>query len=187
MVARTLLYLIVLWKFGRKKILAANSQNTEESQALFACWKVSVIKNKIVHYFVGSGDQLLCFFPDINECLNSTCAHICEDKKIGYKCSCRPGYKVHPVDSHLCVDVDECTESPVKPCSQVCHNLIGSYFCSCADGYFLRADRHSCKANSSKCSSPLERNCRTSKLSSFRLSPSTAEQLTYIYQLYSFS
>ncbi|XP_069676734.1 low-density lipoprotein receptor-related protein 1 isoform X1 [Periplaneta americana] len=88
-------------------------------------------------------DEELC---NINECENQNlCAHICTDKKIGYECSCHSGSRVHPKDPHLCSDVDECQD---RPCSQTCRNLLGSYVCSCVEGYILRADKHSCKANS---------------------------------------
>jgi len=88
------------------------------------------------------------FVSDIDECKDpNLCAHICKDKKHGYECSCRPGYQVHPKDPHLCSDIDECKD---RPCSQTCRNVLGSYVCSCVDGYVLRADKHSCKANSSK-------------------------------------
>jgi len=88
------------------------------------------------------------FVSDIDECKDHTlCAHICKDKKRGYECLCRPGYQVHPKDPHLCSDIDECKD---RPCSQTCRNVLGSYVCSCVDGYVLRADKHSCKANSSK-------------------------------------
>ncbi|XP_034243195.1 prolow-density lipoprotein receptor-related protein 1 isoform X1 [Thrips palmi] len=88
-------------------------------------------------------DERLC---NINECeQNSTCAHTCIDKKIGYECQCHPGYKVSPRDHRLCLDVDECLESP---CSQKCRNTVGSYVCSCNNRYILRPDKHSCKANS---------------------------------------
>lgn len=95
-------------------------------------------QNHYPHIFVN--------LSDINECeQNSTCAHICTDKKIGYECQCYTGYKVSPRDHRLCLDVDECTESP---CSQKCRNTVGSYVCSCNNRYILRPDKHSCKANS---------------------------------------
>ncbi|XP_052130857.1 prolow-density lipoprotein receptor-related protein 1 isoform X2 [Frankliniella occidentalis] len=89
-------------------------------------------------------DEHLC---NINECERAnTCVHICVDKKIGYECQCHAGYKVSPKDHRLCLDIDECTESP---CSHICRNTMGSYVCSCNNGYILRPDKHSCKANSS--------------------------------------
>jgi hypothetical protein len=88
------------------------------------------------------------FVSDIDECEDHRlCAHICTDRTVGYECSCHPGYQVHPKDPHLCSDIDECKD---RPCSQTCRNLQGSYVCSCVDGYVLRADKRSCKSNSSK-------------------------------------
>lgn len=67
---------------------------------------------------------------------------MCEDKTVGYECTCYKGYRVHATDRHVCVDVDECQQ---HPCSQTCINTRGGYHCSCADGYTLK-DRHICKA-----------------------------------------
>lgn len=74
------------------------------------------------------------------------CAHKCEDRKVGYECTCNPGFKVSHKDRHLCEDIDECQE---RPCSQLCTNTHGSYHCSCVDGYALK-DKHVCKAISTE-------------------------------------
>ncbi|XP_043066692.1 low-density lipoprotein receptor-related protein 1 isoform X1 [Drosophila bipectinata] len=88
-------------------------------------------------------DEELC---NVNECLiPDICEHECEDKLVGYKCLCRPGYKVLRKSPHLCTDIDECDEQ--QPCSQTCVNTYGSYKCGCAKGYAL-VDRHTCKATS---------------------------------------
>ncbi|XP_065578254.1 prolow-density lipoprotein receptor-related protein 1-like isoform X3 [Artemia franciscana] len=84
----------------------------------------------------------------IDECRSTNpCAHICVDQKVGFKCQCWPGYKPHPEDARLCVDVDECIET--RPCSQKCTNKPGSFTCSCSDGYFL-VNGTSCFVNSTE-------------------------------------
>ncbi|XP_055528067.1 prolow-density lipoprotein receptor-related protein 1 [Wyeomyia smithii] len=81
----------------------------------------------------------------INECeqMPTLCAHNCEDREVGYECTCRPGFKVNVNNKHLCDSIDECME---RPCSQICTNVYGSYHCSCQDGYVMRANR-TCKAD----------------------------------------
>uniref|UniRef100_A0A0K2T8A8 EGF-like domain-containing protein n=1 Tax=Lepeophtheirus salmonis TaxID=72036 RepID=A0A0K2T8A8_LEPSM len=88
-------------------------------------------------------DEASC---DINECENPfTCAHICEDKPIGYECQCHEGYQIRPSDPTSCDDIDECVTS--YPCSQICLNTPGSYKCACVSGYIPIDKGHRCKAN----------------------------------------
>jgi len=94
----------------------------------------------------------------VNECAESgTCQHTCVDKKVGYACECFPGFKTSPINSQMCVDIDECQE---RACSQICRNSIGAYKCECAKEYILKDDEHTCKANSSKSRSMLLDWCR---------------------------
>ncbi|XP_037895975.1 low-density lipoprotein receptor-related protein 1B isoform X2 [Glossina fuscipes] len=91
-------------------------------------------------------DESLC---NINECLTpDICEHMCVDKKIGYECQCRDGYKLHASNHHLCDDVDEC--ATVHNCTQMCVNTYGSYKCLCSQGYQLKDDQHTCKAVSNE-------------------------------------
>lgn len=89
---------------------------------------------------------------NINECEMfkvpkiSVCAHICEDRKVGYECKCNNGFQVSPNNRHHCIDINECLQ---RPCSQYCNNTIGSYHCSCNLWYTLE-NKHSCKAISSE-------------------------------------
>jgi integrin beta 2 len=81
---------------------------------------------------------------DVDECelFSANCEHFCRDKKIGFECYCRPGYRVDPTKSTSCIDENECLR---RPCSQICTNNEGSYTCDCAKGYVLLKDMHSCK------------------------------------------
>lgn len=87
---------------------------------------------------------------DINECefyrgqacsSNSECVNT-----IGsYRCECRDGFKKQDgTDEKLCVDVDECFETPGL-CSQRCINYWGSYRCACETGYRLSENNRTCE------------------------------------------
>ncbi|XP_054720384.1 low-density lipoprotein receptor-related protein 1-like [Uloborus diversus] len=83
---------------------------------------------------------------NINECESEfTCAQECVDMPIGYKCSCRAGYRLME-DGQKCEDIDECLEE--YPCSQHCRNSLGSYKCFCETGYLSLDGGVTCKANS---------------------------------------
>ncbi|KAK3755593.1 hypothetical protein QZH41_017588, partial [Actinostola sp. cb2023] len=91
----------------------------------------------------GEDEPMNCY---INECLgfNGHCQHYCNDTKIGFFCSCRPGYQVDKFDPKLCQDINECNIPGV--CSQICENTKGSFKCSCVDGYRREPDKRTCKA-----------------------------------------
>ncbi|XP_017101897.2 very low-density lipoprotein receptor isoform X3 [Drosophila bipectinata] len=83
----------------------------------------------------------------VNECATSNggCMHTCVNQAVGYRCECRPGYKLAP-DNRSCVDIDECETPGV--CSQECINQIGSFKCECQEGYMRVMHNHTrCKAS----------------------------------------
>ncbi|KFD53736.1 hypothetical protein M513_05441 [Trichuris suis] len=84
----------------------------------------------------------------VDECsfLNNPCDHFCVDEKIGYTCTCRPGFKLAD-DQRTCIDIDECNST--FSCSQLCTNRYGSFECACAEGYALLPDGRTCKHNDS--------------------------------------
>ena len=81
-----------------------------------------------------------------NECENQNggCNQICTDLKNGFRCSCRPGYKLNPHNNKTCLDVDECQQPGT--CSQRCQNLKGTFKCFCHEGYLLEPDLRRCRA-----------------------------------------
>ncbi|UYV74244.1 LRP1B [Cordylochernes scorpioides] len=91
----------------------------------------------------GGEDELDCY---VDECrMGNVCAQICEDKPIGYKCSCHTGFRPKE-GGKICEPIDECKES--RPCSQYCKNTYRSYSCHCAPGYLSHDNGVTCKADS---------------------------------------
>lgn len=91
-------------------------------------------------------------FPDIDECLSSSCEGHCVNTEGGFVCECGPGMQLS-ADRHSCQDTDECLGTP---CQQRCKNSIGSYKCSCRAGFHLHGNRHSC-IDINECRRPQER------------------------------
>ncbi|XP_072330227.1 uncharacterized protein [Scyliorhinus torazame] len=81
------------------------------------------------------GDGRKCF--DVDECLNETdsCEQICTNVFGGFNCSCNKGYTVNSLNSSLCIDIDECSNTSTCPKNAVCMNSVGNYSCMCKSGY----------------------------------------------------
>ncbi|GCB68782.1 hypothetical protein scyTo_0010452, partial [Scyliorhinus torazame] len=81
------------------------------------------------------GDGIKCF--DLDECLEnvSSCEQLCLNVFGGYNCSCNEGYTVSTLNSSLCTDFDECSNTFICPENAECQNAVGNYSCMCKTGY----------------------------------------------------
>ncbi|XP_029095628.1 latent-transforming growth factor beta-binding protein 2 isoform X2 [Monodon monoceros] len=72
-----------------------------------------------------------CAAGATNICGPGTCVKLPD----GYRCTCSPGYRLHPSQAY-CTDDDECLRDPCKGRGR-CVNHVGSYSCFCYPGYTL--------------------------------------------------
>lgn len=83
---------------------------------------------------------------DIDECMHGNpCSYNaqCVNAIGSYRCSCSEGFRNAPTNDKVCVDVDECSETPAV-CAQGCANAWGGYRCYCNRGYRLNSDNRTC-------------------------------------------
>ncbi|GCC16557.1 hypothetical protein chiPu_0020337, partial [Chiloscyllium punctatum] len=81
------------------------------------------------------GDGIKCF--DLDECQENTdnCEQICTNVFGGFNCSCSTGYTINAMNSSMCADIDECSNSSTCPQNADCFNLLGNYSCVCKSGF----------------------------------------------------
>ncbi|XP_016422177.1 growth arrest-specific protein 6-like [Sinocyclocheilus rhinocerous] len=81
---------------------------------------------------------------DVDECsrANGGCEHHCNNTMGSYRCSCRHGYTLS--GHHMCLDVDECVETPDVCGSARCSDLDGSFDCLCEEGFVYDNITQSC-------------------------------------------
>ncbi|KAL8093069.1 wall-associated receptor kinase 2-like [Apium graveolens] len=115
---------------------------TEASVPLVLEW---VIGDKICTQVNQDSNSYACKDP-YSYCINGT-------QSVGYRCSCKDGYKGNPYLSAGCQDINEC-EQQTHGCeqqTQYCENTQGSYTCSCRSGYYTDSqDSKKCIAKTSK-------------------------------------
>ncbi|KAH8585072.1 extracellular with a signal peptide and 9 EGF domains [Cryptosporidium sp. chipmunk genotype I] len=102
-----------------------------------------------------NNEKRIC--EDIDECSNgdSKCDQLCFNTIGGYKCGCYKGFRLNltgpeenrlETQSRVCVDIDECLESPeLTGCSHGCINKRGGFQCTCPKGFQLGGDGKSCE------------------------------------------
>ncbi|XP_052261669.1 uncharacterized protein LOC127865762 [Dreissena polymorpha] len=73
-------------------------------------------------------DNILCKRSNNGSCDMRTT--VCEQVNGTTKCKCKPGYSMHPYDSHACQDVDECN-SGYMCIDGTCENKEGNWTCKC--------------------------------------------------------
>lgn len=106
------------------------------------CIEKSDICNQVRDCPSGDDESDKC---GVNECAvnKGGCNHNCTDEVVGFRCSCRSGYKLL-ANNRTCLDINECLKPGI--CSQKCFNEKGSYKCECYEGYVLNGDG-SCRAS----------------------------------------
>ncbi|RVE53502.1 hypothetical protein evm_001872 [Chilo suppressalis] len=83
---------------------------------------------------------------DIDECrYGSPCSYNskCVNTVGSYRCECGEGFRSSSSNDKVCVDIDECAETP-EVCHQSCANAWGGYRCYCKRGYRLDTDNRTC-------------------------------------------
>ncbi|XP_050356996.1 fibulin-2-like isoform X2 [Nymphalis io] len=83
---------------------------------------------------------------DIDECsYGNICSYNarCVNTIGSYRCECSDGFRNAPTNDKVCVDVDECVDTP-SLCEHSCANAWGGYRCYCNRGYRLNNDNRTC-------------------------------------------